>query len=129
MVGGRDEDVVDVEQQAAAGAPDQLPKEFGLAHRRFREDHIGRRVLEQDRAADGLLHFVDMIGDARERRLGVGQRQQIVEVGRLVRRPGEMLGNQRRLVAIDERLETREMRLSSGCGPPIDMHTPCSDTG
>ena len=86
-----------------------------------REDDIGRRVLEQDRAADRLLHFVDVIGDACERRPRVGQRQQVVEIGRVVGRPGEMLGNQRRLVAIDERLETREMRLVERLRP-ADRH-------
>ena len=108
-------------KQAAAGAPDQLPDEVRLAHRRFREDDIGRRVLEQDRAADRLLHLVDMIGDTGERRLRVGERQQIVEIGRVVRRPGEMLGDERRLVAIDERLETPEMRLVERLRP-ADRH-------
>ena len=121
VIGGRDEDVVDVEQQAASGAPDKLADEIRLAHRRFREDDIGRRVLEQDRAADRLLHLVDVIGDARKRRLRVGQRQQIVEIGRVVGRPGEMLGNKRRLVAIDERLEAPEMRLVERLRP-ADRH-------
>ena len=75
-----------------------------------RKHQVGRRVLEQDRPADRVLHLGDVVGDARERRRRVGQRQQVVEEGRRVRRPGKVLGDQRRLVALDERREAREMR-------------------
>src|SRR5215467_15514639 len=61
--------------------------------------------------AERLLHLIYMIGDASERCRGVGKRQQIVEIGRAVGRPGQMLGNQRRLVAVDKGLEPLEMRL------------------
>src|SRR6266404_5332363 len=40
----------------------------------------------------------------------VGQRQEIVEISGLVGRPGEMLGDQWRLIALDEMLKTRQMR-------------------
>src|SRR5260370_36320531 len=52
-----------------------------------------------------------MIGDTSERRRRIGKRQQIVEIRRAVGRPGQMLGNQRWLVAVDEGLEPLEMRL------------------
>src|SRR5260370_34434402 len=41
MIGGRNEHVVDVEQQAAPGAPNQLRDEQRFAHRRFRKNEIG----------------------------------------------------------------------------------------
>ena len=97
MVGGRHEDVVDVEQQAAAGAPDDLADEVGLAHRRFLEEDVGRWVLEQDRPADRILHLVDMIGDTGEVAARIGQRQQVVEIGR--RRGSTRRGARRRAPA------------------------------
>ena len=105
VVGGGHEDIVDVEQQATSGAVHERADEVGFAHRRFREDHVGRWVLEKDRPADRLLHLLDMAGDTGERGLGVGQWQQVVEVRGLVGRPGEMLGDECRLVAINKCLE------------------------
>jgi len=46
--------------------------------------------MSEEWPPDRVLDFVDVIADLRERRLGVGQRQQIVEIRVLVRRPGEM---------------------------------------
>src|SRR5271156_6676843 len=64
VIGGRDEDVVDVEQQPAAGAAYQLANEVSFAHRRLAKHDIGGGVFEKDRPADRLLHFVDVITDA-----------------------------------------------------------------
>ncbi len=111
VVGRRHEDIVDVEQQAAAGAPRDGADEIRLAHRRFAEQDIGRRIFKQQRPADRLLHLVDVIAHRRERRFRVGQRQQVVEIDALVSRPGQMLGDERRLVTLNERAEAREMRL------------------
>src|SRR5882724_5392608 len=111
VIGGGYEDIVDVEQQAASGTPGNRADEVRLAHRRFAKGEIGRWVFKQERPADRLLHFVDMIADPAECRLGVGQRQQIVEIDGLMRRPGEMLGDQRRLVARNEVPEASQMRL------------------
>ena len=44
-------------------------------------------------------------------------------------RPGEMLGEERRLVARDERSQAPEMLAVEGAAPPIDSPTPCSDMG
>ena len=77
----------------------------------FAERDIGRRIFEQHSSADGFLDLVDVIAYDRKRRRGIGQRQQVVEIGRLVRRPGEMLGDQRGLVAFDEPSKAFEMRL------------------
>src|SRR5712664_3779722 len=50
-----------------------------------------------------------MVGDAHQSRLRVRQRQQVVEVGGLVRGPGEMFGYQGGFVAGDERSEALKM--------------------
>src|SRR5271166_2463615 len=114
VVGSRHEDVVDVEQEAAAGAARDGADEIRLAHCRFPEQDIGRRIFEQQRSADRLLHFVDMVAHRRERRFGVGQRKQVVEIYVLVRRPGQMLGDERGLVATNKVGETGKMRLVQG---------------
>ena len=41
VVGGRNENIVDVEKQAAASALGELADEFRFAHRRLRKNHIG----------------------------------------------------------------------------------------
>src|ERR1700730_1372897 len=55
--------------------------------------------------------LVDVISDAGECSLCIGEWKQIVEIRCAVGRPGEVLGNKRRLVAIDQRLETPQMNL------------------
>ena len=111
MVRGRDEHVVDVQQQTASGSAGDRANEVGLAHGRFAKGDIGRWIFEQHPPADGFLDLVDVIAHGRKRRRGIGQRQEVVEIGRLVRRPGEMLGDQRGLVAFDEPAKAFEMRL------------------
>ena len=56
-----------------------------------------------------LLHLVDVVADAGKRLGVVGNRQKVVEIDAVMGRPGEMLGEQRRLVAVDQALEPREM--------------------
>ena len=109
VVLGRDEHVVDVEQQPAAGPPRQLGEKVDLGDRAFGEPHIGGRIFQQHHAAERRLHRVDMLGDARQSLGRIRQRQKIVEIDAAVRRPGEMLGEALRLVARAEDLEPREM--------------------
>ena len=101
MIGGRNENVVDVEQEAATGAARQFADEIGLGHRGMLENDIGRGIFEKDGAADPLLHLIDVVGDALERRRRIGKRQQVIEVCRIMGRPRQMLGYERRLVALD----------------------------
>ena len=61
----RHEHVVDVEQQAAAGAARDLGEEFGFRDRAVGEVHIGRRIFQQHLAAQRVLHLIDMRDDAR----------------------------------------------------------------
>jgi hypothetical protein len=83
----------------------------GFVHRARLEGEVGGRVLEQDAAAEHLLDLLDMLGDPGKRRLGVGQRQQVVEEDPLVGRPGQMLGDKAGLVALTKAFEPCEMRL------------------
>src|ERR1700677_3167621 len=91
VIGGRDEDVVDVEQQPAAAAAYQLANEVSFAHRRLAKHDIGGRVFEKDRPADRHLRFVNVIADASEGGPCVWQRQQVIEKCGLMGRPGQML--------------------------------------
>ena len=78
VIGRADEDVVDVEQKAAAGAPRDLAQEIGFRERAFGEHDIGRGIFEQDGPAKRVLRLVDMVGDPSERfercRAGAGDR-------------------------------------------------------
>ena len=75
VIDGLDVHIVHVEQKPAAGAARNLAQERDLAHRRIGESDIGGGILEQHPAPERLLHLLDMVADARERLLGVGQRQ------------------------------------------------------
>ena len=81
MIGGRDKDVVDVEQQPAAGAADDRGQELRLRDLALREHDVCRGVFEQHSPAERFLRFFDMRADAGERLLGIGQRQQVVRIG------------------------------------------------
>lgn len=109
LVGGRDEHVVDVEQEAAAGAPRDLGDEVGFRIGALGEGQIRGGVLQQHLPAERVLHRVDVLADAGEGACGVRHRQQVVQESGIVARPGEMLGEQGRRVTGDERLQPCEM--------------------
>src|SRR3990170_3718406 len=109
MIDGLDEYIVDVEQKPAPRAPHHLAQEFDLAHSRPGEGHIGGGILEQHPAADCLLHLVDMLAYPLKRLFRVRQRQEVVEIDGVMARPGEVLGEERGLVAGDQHLEAAEM--------------------
>ena len=90
-------------------APDDLRDEVDLAQRAFGECEVGGGILQKHLPADRLLHLVDMVGDAGERFFRVGNGQKIVQVGRVVRRPGEVLRKQSRLVTLVQRLQPVQM--------------------
>ena len=90
------DDVVDVEQQAAAAPPHQLGEKFRLREGRMAKAQIARRVLDRDLPAQSLLKPPDIANDDVERLLGIGQRQQVVEVAAAVHAPRQMIGDQRR---------------------------------
>src|SRR5580693_7272784 len=110
----RDEDIIDVKQQAASGALRDRPDEIRFADGRVPEDKIGRRILEQDRSADRLLHFVDVRAYSPKGRCVVGKGQEIVETDRFVRRPSEMFRDKRRLIAFNKPTKSLEMSFTQG---------------
>jgi hypothetical protein len=57
----------------------------------------------------------------RECGLRVRQREQIVVIGRLVRRPGEVFRKERRLVSLDEGAEAGEMGSVEGLGTRLPL--------
>ncbi len=61
---GADEDVIDVDQQAAAGRPDQGGEEVGLVQIVAGQGDVELGVLDQNLAAQGVLHPADIAGDA-----------------------------------------------------------------
>jgi len=65
-----------------------------------------------------------MLGDPRERRRVVRQRQQIVEIDAVMRRPREMLRKAFRPVAVAQGLESREMVAIERFIAPIESPTP-----
>ena len=108
-IGRADENVVDVEQKAATGPPDDLGQKLRLADRRLGESDISRGVFEEDRPAECALYDVDVFADPRERFVRVRQGQQIVEKCAIVRRPGEVLGDESRLIAFRDARQSGEM--------------------
>ena len=110
-IGRGDKHIVDVEQRAASRAVRYLADEVRLAHRRFAKSDIGRGFSTRNRLTDCVLHFIDVIADMAQRRVGLGERQQVVKIDGLARRPGAMFKDERGLVAISERSETFEVRL------------------
>ena len=121
MVRRRDEDIIDVKQQPASGSLRDRPDEIRFADGRVPEDKIGRRILEQDRTADRLLHFVDMRAYSSKGRCVVGKGKEIVETDRFVRRPSEMFRDKRRLIAFNKPTKSLEMSFIQGARTP-DRH-------
>src|SRR6185295_1911398 len=64
-------DIVDVEEDAAAGALGKGVQKLGLGHLRAAVLDVRRRVLEQDAAPEKLLHLRHSYSDVREGFLGV----------------------------------------------------------
>ncbi|MCY1552654.1 hypothetical protein D9M68_890610 [compost metagenome] len=101
--------VVDVEQQAAAGAADHLADEGGLVHARAGKLDIGRRILQQQLALQAALHLIDMFADPGQGRGVVGQRQQVIEKHIAMARPGQVFGKGLRLIALEQSGQALEM--------------------
>jgi ABC-type uncharacterized transport system ATPase component len=62
---------------------------------------VGGRVLDQQRPAERLLRLLDVIAKDIEALFGVGQRQQVVEIGPADRAPRQMLRDEHRLDPFD----------------------------
>ena len=114
VVGRVDVDIIDVEQQLAAGAPHQRGDELPFGNRRIGERQVRRDVFDGDFTADALLQLGNTRACERKRLLGVGQRQQVVQVPPADSAPAQMLGDERGLDPFDQRLELCDVRAIEG---------------
>jgi len=99
MIGARHMNVVDVEQQSAPRTAGDFLQEVEFAHRALFESNVGRRILQEHLASDLLLDLVDVIAHAVEGRLVVRHGKKVVEIGGVMRGPGEVLGKEARLIS------------------------------
>src|SRR5262249_58362718 len=67
VVPGADIDIVDVQENPAAGAPGDLGEKLPFRQRRVPVGHVAGDVLEGDRAAEPLLHALHASPDLVER--------------------------------------------------------------
>ena len=93
VVEARDVDVVDVQQQAAAGRLGHPREKFGLGHRRVGERDVRAGVLEHQRPLEHVLHVRIRSITWPQRLLGVGNRQQVVRVAAGDSGPADMVGD------------------------------------
>jgi hypothetical protein len=108
-VPGDDTDVVHVAEDPAARATGDLGQELDLRDVGGREADVARRVLDQQPAPERRLCLVDVAAEQVEARIGVGHRQEVVEVGPADRAPGEVLRDEHGLNEVDQRPEPREV--------------------
>ena len=70
-----------------------------FAHLGSAESHVARNVLEQDLAAQEILHFTHPGGDVPDCLFGVRNRQQVVQILAGYTGPAQMVGDPRRFHA------------------------------
>lgn len=111
MVHRRDHHIIHVEQKATARSLSDRRQKIHLVDRTVGEQYVGRRIFQQQLSAERLLRFIDMVDDAQQRFFRVGQRQQIVEKSRVMRRPGQVFGKAPRPIAVEQAAKPFQMRL------------------
>src|SRR6202008_98725 len=89
VIAGRNENVVDIEQQSAASTTHNGTDEIRLAHARIFEGNVSRRILQQNLLTERVLDLVNVRAHMVKRGLGVRQRQEVVEKRRLMGGPGK----------------------------------------
>ena len=111
MIHRVDVDVVHVEQQAAARFVRERGQEipFGRCAERV-NSQIARDVLDEDLAAEKILHLPHAIAHVPQRFFGVGQRQQIVREAPADGAPQRCSDTSMRLEVAHESRDLREMR-------------------
>lgn len=80
-------DLVDVAEDAAAGSRGDFGYELRLRDRGMAVTEVSRWVLDQQPPAERLLRLLAVIAKDIEALFGVGQRQQVVEIGSTDRAP------------------------------------------
>ena len=95
-----DDEVIQIEQQAAIGATDELSQKFRLGKAGFFEGDVTREMLEQDRSAQLLLYALNARRYMCKRGLCERERQQIVVVDAIGSTPAQMFRHDSRLITI-----------------------------
>jgi len=108
-------DVVDVEQNQAIGARGDLAQKLPLCQAGIAEPDVARDVLQQDAAAEEILHGAHALDDIGERLLGIRKRQQVVRVAPGDAGPAEVVRDPGRLDALRERLELAQILAIERC--------------
>src|ERR1700758_348098 len=89
---------------------------------------VGGWVLDQQAPTERLLRFLDVAPEETEALLGIGEWQQVVQVSSANRAPRQVLRDEHRLDAADQRLEPAEMAAvellgaAQGQGDPVKAH-------
>src|ERR1700681_153292 len=104
-----DVDIVDIEEELAAGTEGKGGNKIPFAHRVVSEANIGGDILDQERASERALHGVDAIANERQRFFGERQRQEIIEVAAVDVTPAKVLRYRARLDPGDEMLQPCEV--------------------
>ena len=105
MIHRADVDVVDVEQDSAVSPLRNRGQELPFRHRRVPVGQIAGHVLDQDLAAQPILHLADPSGRKLQRFLRIWQRKQVVRVMTADRAPTKMVRNPSRLKPLDQASE------------------------
>src|SRR5277367_6242339 len=112
-VAGADENVVDVEQQAAACLKSEFRKEVRLAQLMARQIDVEGRVLDQEPASERVLDAGHVVGDLPEGPVGPWKGQEVVQMAATPALPCQMVRNRHRTHApgkLDQSAQVRGFR-------------------
>ena len=113
-----DVDVVDVHQQPATGARGDGGDEVALGDRGFGKREVAGHVLDEQLAAEMVLHGGHARADVDERLVRVRQRQQLVVVAAVDAAPAQVLGHRRGLHAVGQAFQLVEVDAIERVGGP-----------
>ena len=85
---------------------------------------VGGRVLDQQPPPERLLRLANVPAEDIQALLGVGKRQQVVQVIPADRTPGQVLRDQHRLYPLDQIFEAAEMNPIELLGAPQGERNP-----
>ncbi len=114
MVRTRNMDIVDIQQETASGALDDLGHELPFAHGRSFKFDVSGRIFQKHAQIQTVLHLIDMIANPAQGSFIVRQREQIVEKNTPVTGPGKVLGKHCRPVSPDQAMQPVQMRSIQG---------------
>src|SRR5579862_700297 len=91
MIERADEDVVDVEQDAAVGALCDLREELPFGHLRIAKRHVAGNILDEHGTLEEVLRLANARRDMTHNLGGVWQRQQIMQIASADARPAQVI--------------------------------------